>query len=243
MTESGQVERAARAAITRAKGRGAEEVSPDDLLVGALDELSRFGIAWIGGWALDVRPLDGLGNDGRSDGRIPSAPDPEPAGVAGEDSEVRAPAYAPATVDLFERAAALAREDDASRMGLVHLLAAFTDVRCGLMASLRDAHGFTDVEWRAALARGSVGSPPRVTGGNGPRLASDTAVGGPEILGVEAAAEYLGVHSQTVRNYIRSGKLPAYRLAGERYIRVLRKDLLSLLEPVRTDASQKEELD
>ena len=65
--------------------------------------------------------------------------------------------------------------------------------------------------------------------------------GGPEILGVEDAAEYLGVHSQTVRNYIRSGKLPAYRLAGERYLRVLRKDLLTLLEQVPTEGSEEDE--
>ena len=47
------------------------------------------------------------------------------------------------------------------------------------------------------------------------------------------------MHPQTVRNYIRAGKLPAYRLAGERFIRVLRRDLMGLLEPV--DAENTEE--
>lgn len=224
MTESGQVERAARRAIARAKERGDVEVTPDDLLVGALSEVSRFGVAWIGRWAVDVRALDGDGR-GRSDGGA------------------TAPAYAPATVELFERAAALARGDGAGTMGLVHLLAAFTSVECGLMETLRREHGFSEVEWRAELARGVVGSPPRVAGthGNGAGGGSGRGSGGPDILSVDTAAEYLGVHAQTVRNYIRSGKLPAYRLAGERYIRVLRKDLLALLERVQTDGPEQDE--
>lgn len=40
---------------------------------------------------------------------------------------------------------------------------------------------------------------------------------------------------RTACTYIRSGKLPAYRLAGERSVRVLRKDLLALLERVHSD--------
>lgn len=224
MTESGQVERAARRAIARAKARGDVEVTPDDLLVGALSEVSRFGVAWIGRWAVDVRAL---GESARSE----------------SENRTTAPAYAPATVELFDRAAALAREDGAGSMGLVHLLAAFTNVECGLMETLRREHGFSDVAWRAELARGVVGSPPRVAGpdGNGAGGRAGRNPDGPDILSVETAAEYLGVHSQTVRNYIRSGKLPAYRLAGERYIRVLRKDLLALLERVRTDGSDEDE--
>ncbi|MBW3661119.1 MAG: helix-turn-helix domain-containing protein [Gemmatimonadetes bacterium] len=111
------------------------------------------------------------------------------------------------------------------------------------METLRREHGFSDVEWRAELARGVVGSPPRVAGthGDGAGGGSGRSNGGPEILSVDDAADYLGVHSQTVRNYIRSGKLPAYRLAGERYIRVLRKDLLALLERVQTDVSEENE--
>ena len=46
------------------------------------------------------------------------------------------------------------------------------------------------------------------------------------------AAEALGVHVQTLRAYVRSGKLPAHRLAGERAIRIRRPDLEKLLEPL-----------
>jgi excisionase family DNA binding protein len=49
---------------------------------------------------------------------------------------------------------------------------------------------------------------------------------------VDQAAEFLGVHHQTLRGYIKTGKLPAYRLAGEKVLRIKRDDLMALLEPV-----------
>ena len=51
-----------------------------------------------------------------------------------------------------------------------------------------------------------------------------------EYLTPEEAAEALGIHVQTMRAYIRSGRLPAFRLAGERAIRILRSDLEKVLE-------------
>lgn len=48
----------------------------------------------------------------------------------------------------------------------------------------------------------------------------------------EEAAEYLGVHVQTVRAWIRSGRLRASRLAGQRALRITATDLQSVLEPV-----------
>jgi len=53
-----------------------------------------------------------------------------------------------------------------------------------------------------------------------------------DYLSPEDAAEALGIHVQTVRAYIRSGKLPALRLAGERAIRIRRSDLETVLEPL-----------
>lgn len=52
----------------------------------------------------------------------------------------------------------------------------------------------------------------------------------------EEAAEYLGVHVKTVRNWIRSGRLPASRLAGQRVLRIRARDLERLLEPVDPSA-------
>lgn len=221
MTETAQVERAARRGIARAKSRGAHEVSPDDLLLGALDEVSRFGIAWVGEWAIDINALDGTGAVG----------DPDSVRQRGS-----APVYGADVVRIFERASSLAREDGSSTIGLAHLLVAYGYEECRLMDRLREEHSFSDADWRAALARGRFGAPTRVT--------ARTPDGGgaePEILDVEDAARYLGVHPQTVRNYVRDGRLPAYRLAGQRYIRVLRKDLLALLERVPTDESQDDE--
>ncbi len=48
----------------------------------------------------------------------------------------------------------------------------------------------------------------------------------------EETAEYLGVHVKTVRNWIKSGRLPASRLAGQRVLRIRSSDLHHLLEPV-----------
>lgn len=48
----------------------------------------------------------------------------------------------------------------------------------------------------------------------------------------EEAAEYLGVHVQTVRAWVRSGRLRASRLAGQRALRIKASDLATLLEPV-----------
>lgn len=51
----------------------------------------------------------------------------------------------------------------------------------------------------------------------------------------EEAAEYLGIHVQTVRAWIRSGRLRASRLAGQRALRIRASDLMTVLEPVDAD--------
>jgi excisionase family DNA binding protein len=48
----------------------------------------------------------------------------------------------------------------------------------------------------------------------------------------EEAADYLGIHVQTVRGWIRSGRLKASRLAGQRALRIKASDLATVLEPV-----------
>jgi len=48
----------------------------------------------------------------------------------------------------------------------------------------------------------------------------------------EEAAEYLGVHVKTVRAWIKNGRLPASRLAGQRALRIRASDLEGVLEPV-----------
>ena len=56
----------------------------------------------------------------------------------------------------------------------------------------------------------------------------------------EEVAEYLNVHVQTVRTWIRSGRLKARRLAGQRALRVAESDIHSVLEPVDVEGEQEE---
>jgi excisionase family DNA binding protein len=56
--------------------------------------------------------------------------------------------------------------------------------------------------------------------------------GAGRLFSTDEAAEYLGVHVQTIRSWIRSGKLPAARLAGMKSIRIRESDLEAVLEPI-----------
>jgi excisionase family DNA binding protein len=53
-----------------------------------------------------------------------------------------------------------------------------------------------------------------------------------KLFSPEEAAEYLNIHVQTVRAWIRSGRLRARRLTGQRALRITATDLQSVLEPV-----------
>lgn len=52
-----------------------------------------------------------------------------------------------------------------------------------------------------------------------------------ERIGIEDAADLLGVERQTIRRFITTGRLPAYRV-GDKIIRVNRADVEALLVPV-----------
>ena len=53
------------------------------------------------------------------------------------------------------------------------------------------------------------------------------------LLTIETAADMLAVHPRTIRRYISSGDLPAYRI-GARQIRVRASDVDALLVPIPT---------
>ncbi len=99
-----------------------------------------------------------------------------------------------------------------------------------------------ELHWLLAFMRTDEGLPSAVFGelGVSPEQVELFASRGPiesnrapdELLSPEEVAEYLRVHVQTVRAWIRSGKLPASRLAGQRALRVRRSDLGRVLEPV-----------
>ena len=52
------------------------------------------------------------------------------------------------------------------------------------------------------------------------------------LMSPEEVADYLGVHVQTVRAWIRSGRLPARRVAGLRALRARFADVEALLQPL-----------
>jgi excisionase family DNA binding protein len=196
---------AASFAIFAAKQAGADEVTPDHLLLGCLQAISRFGIVTLGPWSLD---LEALGVDWV---RPPAGPRPKVA-------------YSQEAVNLLDRAAQIAKSIGDPAVGENHLLAAFAAEEAGLMGELKRAHGITSASWRAAVAR--IGRDEA-----GAQLPAERRKA-PEYLTPEEAAETLGIHVQTMRGYIRNGRVPGFRLAGERAIRVLRTDLEKVLEPL-----------
>ena len=199
---------AASFAIFAAKQRGANEVTPDHILLGCLRAISRFGIAILGPWSLDLETL-GVDWVRQPDGPLPKV------------------AYSLEAVDLFDRAAQIARSSGGTGVSVHHLLAAFAAEEGGLMGELKQAHGITSASWRAAIAH--IGA----SESNGAKLPTGSEKkGAREYLTPEEAAEALGIHVQTMRGYIRSGRLPAFRLAGERAIRIMRSDLEKVLEPL-----------
>lgn len=200
-------------AIERARTRGADAIDPDDLLAGVLLAVSRFGIVDLGSTAID---LDALGL--RFD---LAAPDPLPK-----------PGYTDATVAVFDRAARIARADGAGRIAPLHLLVALADPALPTFAAIGERYRLAPADWRRLLA---AIEPPR-DARPGPAGPAHPQPARPleDLLTPEEAAAAIGVHVQTLRGYIRSGKLPAFRVAGERALRIRRDDLQGLLEHLQS---------
>ena len=98
-----------------------------------------------------------------------------------------------------------------------------------------------EVHFLLAFMKADEGIPGRVFGelGVSPEdvraFVPEAAGSGGRLYSPEEAADYLGVHVKTVRNWIRAGRLPASRLAGQRVLRIRASDLNRLLEPVSPD--------
>ena len=208
------LEQAASFAIAAAKSRGLAEIGPDELLLGCLRAVSRFGVVALGSLVIDLEELGVVWLE-RPDGSAPKV------------------AYSKAVVGLFDLAAQIALSSGPGQVRIEHLLAAFAGEGTGLMLDLKRRYGITNASWRAAVSVFAGQSP-----GQAPvqapvaAKAMDAAAAGRDFLTPEEAAETLGIHVQTLRGYVRSGKLPALRLAGERAIRIRRADLEQVLEPL-----------
>ena len=57
-------------------------------------------------------------------------------------------------------------------------------------------------------------------------------------LTIKEAAEQIGVHENTIRLWIKSGTLPAYRLAGTKIIRVTHAAIDALKTPAQDKESE-----
>jgi excisionase family DNA binding protein len=208
---SDRVTLALRSSIASAKSRGKDEISADDLLLGCLFAVSRFGMARIGDWTIDLEPL-GLNWMIEPPKREPKV------------------AYSEEVVQILNHAATLARIEGSGKVGLEHILVCFAHTRDGLMGVIREKYGIDSAGWRAAAGL----LPPEEKEAEPARSVSPHAHSrdqARDYLSPEEAAEFLGVHVQTLRGYIRSKKLEALRVAGERAIRIRRSSLEKLLEP------------
>ena len=204
-------ELAASFAIAQANKRNRSEIGADELLLGCLQVIARFGVVQMGSWTFDLEELgvDWLDSPERSEAKV---------------------AYSTATVHLFDRAARIATADGSSTIRVFHLLAGFAPENEGLMGQLKRSYGITNASWRVAVAR-SWSS--RFGKDTSESHEDDSETGDLDnYLTPEEAAKALSIHVQTVRAYVRSGKLPALRLAGERVIRIRRADLDTVLEPL-----------
>ena len=205
-----RVDWALRYAIHQAKKNGRAEVSADDLLLGCFRALAQFGIVQLGPWRFD---LEELGIDWLALGM----------------EKFQKVAYTDEVVEILDLASRIARVEGAESVAVEHTLAAFAGREDGLMGKLKQEHGIGSADWRAAIS-GLSQRPAESL-----QSVSRDGRGGPiarEYLTPEDAAEILGIHVQTVRAHVRSGKLPALRLAGERAIRIRRSDLEKVFEPV-----------
>jgi excisionase family DNA binding protein len=207
-----EFEAVASYAIALAKQRGLEEVSTSEFLLAGLRAVARFGTVQMGGVTVD---LEELGVDWVDDGGT-------------EHDGGGKVAYSEEVVGLLDRAARIARGDGGGPVRVYHLLAPFAGLESGLMGELKARYGFTSATWRAAVAELASREPATAEAS----YERPARAEGKDYLTPEQAADELGVHVQTVRGYVRSGKLVALRLAGERAIRIRRSDLETALEPL-----------
>jgi excisionase family DNA binding protein len=210
LNDPGRLVVGAAHALERARARGAPSIEPDDLFVGLLLATSRFGIVDLGSVAIDLERL----------GLQFELPTP--------DLSVK-PRYSDAAVRVFDRAAKVARGDGASAVAPIHLLVVLGDPAIATFTRMAERYAIDSAAWRRILA---AVLPSRETSVPEPMASTDERrrPALEQLLSPDDAAALLGVHIQTLRGYIRSGKLAAFRVAGERALRVRKTDLEGLLE-------------
>jgi excisionase family DNA binding protein len=179
-----------------------EGVDVDCLFVAFLLETAQFGLFRFGPVTIDVELVEDVYAGSLQQPRA--------------DSQHR---FAPSSHAFFQRLGAEITRTGTRRPNELHYLLAFMRTPEGLPARIFGELGVKPerVEEFAANER-RRGSP---------------AWREPDVfLTPEEVARRLGVNEQTVRAWIRSGKLPASRLAGRKILRIRESDISAVLEPV-----------
>lgn len=123
------------------------------------------------------------------------------------------PSYSDDCLRFFQVLSDEVEQSGSRRIDEVHFLLAFMKIGEGIPGRVFSELGVTPEDVRSYVPEAGHTS-------------------GGKLYSPEEAAEYMGVHVKTVRNWIRAGKLPASRLAGQRVLRIRANDLERLLEPV-----------
>jgi excisionase family DNA binding protein len=188
--------------IAEAHRLNAKAITLDLFFYVFLRRLSRFGFFSFGPINIDVRLIEDI-----VEATIPRAPGP---------LETATP-MAPDIVPFSNLLMAELNRSGRGRLDELHFLLAFMRCNEGLPGRVFGELGVTPEQVEQFASNLSAPAP-------APMLE--------ELYSPEEAAAYLNVHVQTVRAWIRSGRLRARRLAGQRALRITASDLQSVLEPL-----------
>lgn len=181
---------------------GASMITVDIWFLSFLRMVSRFGYFSFGPISIDVNLIEEIVESSTPRGNSRSEHPP-----MGDDA-----------VLFSQQLMAEVRSSGRRRIDELHVLLALMRTNAGLPARVFSELGITP-EQVEDYARNQERDSPR-------------EVSMEKLYTPEEAAEYLNVHVQTVRTWIRTGRLRARRLAGQRALRITASDLQSVLEPL-----------
>lgn len=181
---------------------GAASANLDVYFLAFLRRLSRFGYFTFGPIHIDVGVIEDIVRR-----TTPKAP-PGTVGSHGWSEEFDFVDYSQRLMDEVQRSGR-------RRIDELHYLLTFMRIDRGLPKRVFGELGVSPEEVEEFARRGAFAPQPLE-----------------KLYSPEEAAEYLNIHVQTVRTWIRSGRLRARRLAGQRALRITASDLQSVLEPI-----------
>ena len=187
---------------------GAASANLDIYFLAFLRRLSRFGYFTFGPIHIDVGVIEDIVRR-----TTPKAP-PGTVGSHGWSEEFDFVDYSRRLMDEVQRSGR-------RRIDELHYLLTFMRIDRGLPKRVFGELGVSPEEVEEFARRGTFASQPLE-----------------KLYSPEEAAVYLNIHVQTVRAWIRSGRLRARRLAGQRALRITASDLQSVLEPVSPDEDE-----